>query len=237
MIFTVFKLLNSKNYILKKSKSIQNLLKIQKNNKIAIVGSSSKLLKKNYGKKIDSHDVIIRFNRAPTKGFEKYVGSKTTLRFLNQHTFQGIPYGKYVKKEEAKFVKKLKYKNICTIVEDNLSKIKRNKHQYTNKTNKILFLENKLNNFLRYAIISNLNFFKKFYYFKYKPNFTTGMFAVALMLIFKQKVNVYGFDKEKKNNNYGQYWKKTEINTVHDYEDESKIIKMLINQNKINFFD
>jgi len=62
------------------------------------------------------------------------------------------------------------------------------------------------------------------------------MFVIALMTIFKKKVSVYGFDKDKKNNNYGQYWKKTETNTIHDYEDESKIIKMLIKKNKISFF-
>ena len=230
-------MLNAKKHILKESKNIQNLLKIQENNKIAIVGSSSKLLKKKYGKKIDNHHVIIRFNRAPTKGFEKYVGSKTTLRFLNEHTFQGIPYGKYVKQREAKFVKKLKNKNICVIVDDNLSKIQRYKYLYSNKKNNILFLENKLNHFLRFSIISDFNIFKKIYYYKYKPNFTTGMFVIALMIIFKQKISVYGFDKNKNNNNYGQYWKKTEINTIHDYEDESKIMKMLIKKNKINFFD
>jgi hypothetical protein len=236
MICTILKLLNTKNYILKKSKNIQNLLKIKKNNKIAVIGSSSKLLQKKYGSKIDNHDVIIRFNRAPTKGFKKHVGSKTTLRFINEHTFQGIPYGKYVKQKEAKFVKKLKNKNICVIVEGNLSKIQRNKYLYSNRTNNILFLENKLNHFLRFAIISDFNFFKKIYYYKYKPNFTTGMFVIALMTIFKKKVSVYGFDKDKKNNNYGQYWKKTETNTIHDYEEESNIIKMLIKKNKISFF-
>ena len=40
MIYTILKLLNTKNYILKKSKNIQNLLKIKKNNKIAVIGSS-----------------------------------------------------------------------------------------------------------------------------------------------------------------------------------------------------
>ena len=51
--------------------------------KCAIVGNSSILLDQEYGKFIDEHDIVIRFNRAKTKNFEKYAGSKTNLRFCN----------------------------------------------------------------------------------------------------------------------------------------------------------
>ena len=47
-----------------------------------IVGNSSKLLSEELGEEIDSHDFIIRFNHATVKGFEKHVGSKTTLRMV-----------------------------------------------------------------------------------------------------------------------------------------------------------
>jgi hypothetical protein len=57
------------------------------NNSIAIVGSSGNLLKKEYGPIIDSHKEVVRFNRAPTKGYEKHVGSRTTIRVVNQHVF------------------------------------------------------------------------------------------------------------------------------------------------------
>lgn len=46
----------------------------------SIVSSSSALLKFNYGKEIDNHDVVIRMNQSPTKGFEKYVGGKCSFR-------------------------------------------------------------------------------------------------------------------------------------------------------------
>lgn len=49
----------------------------------ALVGNSGSLLSADFGKEINKHDVVIRFNQAPTKGFEKFVGNKTTFRVLN----------------------------------------------------------------------------------------------------------------------------------------------------------
>lgn len=60
------------------------------NSNIALVASSSNLLEREYGKTIDSFDEVVRFNRAPTKGYEKYVGSKTTIRIANNHVFGNV---------------------------------------------------------------------------------------------------------------------------------------------------
>ena len=53
----------------------------------AIVGSSGALLASERGAEIDAHDLVMRFNNAPTHGFEAYVGRKTTHRVSNSLNF------------------------------------------------------------------------------------------------------------------------------------------------------
>ena len=55
---------------------------------IAIIGNSSCILNKKSGKVIDGYDEVVRFNRAKLKNYEDYVGTKTTLRVINNGTFE-----------------------------------------------------------------------------------------------------------------------------------------------------
>ena len=47
-----------------------------------LVGSSGRVLLGGFGEEIDKYDHIFRMNTAPTKGFEKFVGSKTDVRIV-----------------------------------------------------------------------------------------------------------------------------------------------------------
>ncbi|MCB0353459.1 MAG: glycosyltransferase family 29 protein [Bdellovibrionales bacterium] len=55
-------------------------------NSCAVVGNSGVLLQQEYGPEIDSHDFVIRFNQARTRGYERRTGAKTSLRILNLHS-------------------------------------------------------------------------------------------------------------------------------------------------------
>lgn len=48
----------------------------------AVVGSSGSLRGSMQGKTIDAHDIVIRFNYAPTTGYEEDVGMRTDFRFI-----------------------------------------------------------------------------------------------------------------------------------------------------------
>ncbi|XP_040004031.1 beta-galactoside alpha-2,6-sialyltransferase 2-like [Xiphias gladius] len=49
----------------------------------AVVTSAGAILRSGLGKEIDTHDAVLRFNAAPTEGYVRDVGSKTTIRIIN----------------------------------------------------------------------------------------------------------------------------------------------------------
>ncbi|XP_069752733.1 beta-galactoside alpha-2,6-sialyltransferase 1-like [Narcine bancroftii] len=49
----------------------------------AVVASAGSILQSKLGNEIDAHDAVLRFNGAPTTGYESDVGSRTTIRVVN----------------------------------------------------------------------------------------------------------------------------------------------------------
>ncbi|XP_053212023.1 beta-galactoside alpha-2,6-sialyltransferase 2-like [Panonychus citri] len=58
----------------------------------ALIANSGSLLKSSKGSEIDSHDVIIRFNDAPTIGYEMDVGSRTSIRIINSQVASRLTF-------------------------------------------------------------------------------------------------------------------------------------------------
>ncbi|XP_072388882.1 beta-galactoside alpha-2,6-sialyltransferase 1 [Diabrotica undecimpunctata] len=78
-------------------------------NSCAIVASAGSLKDSNLGSLIDAHDLVLRFNNAPTKGFEADVGNKTTIRLLNSQV---------VSKPQFNFLNANLYKNVTIVAWD-----------------------------------------------------------------------------------------------------------------------
>ncbi|KAI4373587.1 hypothetical protein MLD38_011698 [Melastoma candidum] len=51
----------------------------------AVVGNSGILLERSYGELIDGHEMVIRLNNARIGGYERSVGSKTSVSFINSN--------------------------------------------------------------------------------------------------------------------------------------------------------
>ncbi len=113
---------------MKQLKGISPLLQIHNN--VAIVGSSSNVLNKGYQPIIDACDEVIRFNRAPTRGFRKEVGRKETLRIVNHHTYANVKpdYKRFtVEGNPQFFVKNLKNKRVVIANGDTVKKYENRK--------------------------------------------------------------------------------------------------------------
>jgi len=101
---TVFQNLNLNRFFPKKS-----LLQDRHFNTCAVVSSAGSLKGSGLGSFIDTHDIVLRFNNAPTDNFEKDVGKKTSIRIVNSQV---------VAKPQFKFLESKFYSKSAVLVWD-----------------------------------------------------------------------------------------------------------------------
>lgn len=141
------------------------------NNSCAVIFSSSKMLERKHGKEIDSYDCVLRFNYAPVRGFEKYVGSKTTHRILGG--FHGKNYN---------------FKESCESI---LRPLKRLPGKIGMK-----YIHNDYKESLK---LENYDFFRDYYIIPPEmcvpfSNPTNGFVGLNYCLNFFNKVGLFGFE-------------------------------------------
>ncbi|XP_031500971.1 beta-1,6-galactosyltransferase GALT29A-like [Nymphaea colorata] len=200
----------------------------------AVVGNSGILLKKEYGELIDSHEMVVRLNNARTEGFQRNVGSKTTISFVNSNILHLCsrrpscfchPYGENVPM--------VMY--ICQAVHFM-------DFQYCNRTHKAplvitdarfdtlcsrivkyyslkRFVETTGKSLEEWSVAHDGNLF----------HYSSGMQAIMLALGVCEKVDVFGFGKSVDAKHHYHTNQKAELH-LHDYEAEYAFYRDLIEQ-------
>ncbi|KAJ8267552.1 hypothetical protein COCON_G00127240 [Conger conger] len=195
----------------------------------AVVGNSGNLKGSNYGALIDSNDYIIRMNKAPTSGYEKDVGRRTTHHVMYPESAKNLQNDTHLVLIPFKIldlqwiISALTTGTIKYTYMPVMAKIKANK-------NKVLIYSP---TFFKYVFDSWLEGHGRYP----STGFLTLMFAIHIC----DEVNVYGFGADK-GGNWHHYWENNLMGGafrhtgVHDGDYEYNITLLLASKNKIKIF-
>lgn len=201
-------------------KFVEPTLKIDSN--VAVIGSSGKLLNTTHGSIIDKFEEVIRFNCAPTKEFEKYVGSKTTVRVVNNHAYNNEKLDeKEWSNQPRNFVKELENTHILYLAED-LTPFFNGKNA-PHPTSSLHLFNYKWMDFLKRQHGSSYNF-------------SVG-FTVILLCVFSEiKPSCFGFDLDLNASRTHYFENRPEADGRHDVNNEKNLLTNLFIQGKIYLY-
>ena len=200
----------------KRVSMITPALKVNAN--IAVVGSSGRLKGSKLGKEIDSFKEVIRFNRAPTVGWEEHVGAKTTIRVLNIPTFKSAPLLRW--KDDQFFAKKIK--DLKIIVPGASKTLINNRNEFVDESNEIYIAHtpNIITN-ARKKLKGHIN------------NPTVGFITIAVLLLSGITPRIYGFDL-KVGRPRDHYWHdRPPTSVMHNFHDEAEVLKKWAKSGKL----
>jgi len=194
-------------------------LKISEN--VAIVGSAGKLRNSSNGNLIDQFEDVVRFNRAPVKGYESDVGSKTTLRVANNHVFNNNDSDPTIWTSQPRyFIKNLRNTRILYFAPD-----------YAPWFDKDDNIHSSIDAYVfNYAATGDM---KKVISYQSDRNLTVGMGFITLCLLAGIKPHLFGFSINSLDPR-DHYWeKRPEASKTHSVSEEKKILTQLNDANII----
>uniref|UniRef100_A0A4W5Q1U5 CMP-N-acetylneuraminate-beta-galactosamide-alpha-2,3-sialyltransferase 1 n=1 Tax=Hucho hucho TaxID=62062 RepID=A0A4W5Q1U5_9TELE len=191
----------------------------------AVVGNSGNLKGSRYGPLIDSSDVIIRMNMAPTSGFEEDVGSRTTHHVMYPESAKDLD-------NTTTSLLLIPFKTLDLQWITSALTTGSIKQTYIPVRSRIKVL------------IYSPTFFKYVYdtwlesHGRYP---STGFLSIMFAVHICDKVSVYGFGRDQYGNwhhyweddNHGGAFRKT---GVHDADQEYNVTQLLADKHKINIF-
>lgn len=195
----------------------------------AVVGNSGNLKESWYGPQIDSHDFVLRMNKAPTTGFEADVGSKTTHHLVYPESFRELA-------ENVNMIL-VPFKTLDLEWVISATTTGTISHTYVPVPKKIKVQQNKIliyhPAFIKYVFDSWLRGHGRY------PS--TGILSVIFSLHICDEVDLYGFGADSKGN-WHHYWENNPSagafrkTGVHDGDFESNVTATLASINKIRIF-
>jgi len=186
---------------------------------IAIVGSSDLLIGTDFGKEIDSFSEVVRFNRAPTIGYEEDVGSKSTMRVTNNHVFEGVKLDSSDwPNQPPDFIRNLRDTRVCYFGPD-LGPWNR-RHERAHSSCELY----------RFKYEKMVHLKKSFDY--HGKNFTVGVGFVCVCVASGLVPCLYGFDLE--NRYRGHYYEAPPPpSKCHDRNSEQILLKKMLDDGRI----
>lgn len=193
-----------------------------KDKSVIIVGNSPAILSQKKGSEIDNFDIVIRFNRFCTKGFEEHTGVKTDIWNINYRTLQLAKHG-FENKAKKIFVHGT-YENFDHEIEKYaklLSKIKNIPNCYLIKREQLSITKEK--NDTNYLLTSGLQ-----------------TIIILLEICDVPELFITGFDflKDKNNLHYFEKYRRNDLKgegRKHDSVLEESIVNSYVRDDRIQF--
>lgn len=195
--------------------------------KCAVVGNSGNLRQSGNGNLINSHDFVIRMNKAVTRGFEKDVGNRTTHHFLYPESAVDIAHGVSLVLLPFK-LRDLEWLTSALSTGEIKTTYMRVKERVDADKDKVL--------------VVNPVFFKYVHdhWTEHHGRYpSTGMLAIIFALHTCDKVSVFGYGADQQGN-WHHYWEENRYagafrkTGVHSADFETQIIQQLAKEGKIS---